>query len=383
ELPPVLERALHLATRRWSAAATAAAVRRQVRALAAQFIAAGDPGEAGAVVARLASEGIRVTVDLLGERTCSEAEAEAHLAGYQALMEEVAGHAAAGEGSLSVKVSALDPRLDPVDAAGGVARLARRLGPLLEAAGERRLLVYLDMEDRQLKGMTLDLFERLVEEHPELRLGCVLQAYLRETPDDLERVVALARRHPGRIAVRLVKGAYWDTEVARARQRGWPIPVYTRKEETDRAFDLLAERLLGEAEVLYPAIASHNAASLGRALAVAELLGLGPDRFEVQVLYGMGEALAQVLVARGLAVRTYVPVGELIPGMAYFVRRLLENTANTSFLRRTYAPEVEEAPPPRVEVEAAGGFANEPHRDFAEEAARSAFARALEGVRGR
>jgi len=409
DLPPALRTALHLAGGRWAAPVAAAAVRRNVRRLAAQFIAAPGPGEAGAVVARLAAAGVRVTVDLLGERTCSAVEAATHLAGYRALVAEVAGRVARGDGSISVKVSALDAHLDAVATSACVARLARGVGGLVEQAEAADLLLYLDMEDHALKGIILDLFERLADDHPQARLGCVLQAYLRESEADCARVVAIARRHPGHLSVRLVKGAYWDTEVALARQRGWPVPVFATKAETDGAFDRLAARLLGEAALLYPAIASHNADSLARALAVAEQLGLSPEAYEVQLLYGMGESLARALVGRGVRVRMYLPVGELLPGMAYFVRRLLENTANTSFLRHTYAPAMAatvarvatRAPargssvpaaaavaaplapaPPASPAVTPPGFANEPTLDFSDGSVHAEFQEAIEQVRG-
>lgn len=385
-LPASLRTALRLATGRWTAQVAAVALRSNVRALARQFIAAETPAQLPRALRRLHRHGVSTTIDLLGERTVSEAEAVAHLAEYRALLE----HAVAvggGDISLSVKVSALDSQLDVVDAQRCVARLAERLRPLLEEAAQVDALIYLDMEDHQLKELVLDLFQVLMEIPGAPRLGCVLQAYLRESDADLSRVVAIARRYPGRVSVRLVKGAYWDTEVALARQRGWPVPVFEDKAETDAAFAHLVTRLLGEAAVLKPAIASHNAASVAHALAVAESLALTPEQYEFQLLYGMGEGMQKALVARGNRVRVYVPVGALLPGMAYLVRRLLENTANTSFLRRTFVPDLSE-PSPRTAGATArssgeDGFRNEPPLDFSRVAVRSDFSRAIDQVRSR
>ena len=385
-LPAPLRAALHLGTARWTAPVTGAALRHNVRTLARQFIAAEEVEQLPRVLRRLYQTGAVATVDLLGERTVSEAEAAAHLAGYHALLERVVA-VPGGDPGLSVKISALDSRLDPIDADRCVARLVDRLRPLLAKAAAGHALVYLDMEDHPLKDLTLDLFQALVEESGGSRLGCVLQAYLRATETDLRRVVDLARRHPGRIAVRLVKGAYWDTEVAVAHQRGWSVPVFEAKGETDQAFAVLAERLLAAADVLAPAIASHNARSVGQVLATAEGLGLGPDRFEFQVLYGMGEGLQTALLARGNRVRVYVPVGNLLQGMAYLVRRLLENTANTSFLRRTFVPDLDESTPQRASrpvmavAEPEVGFSNEPPLDFSRAEVRAEFQRAIDEVR--
>src|SRR5262249_4212469 len=142
------------------------------------------------------------------------------------------------------------------------------------------------------------------------------------------------RGHP--IALRLVKGAYWDTEIMRALERGWPCPVFTRKWETDAAFGRLTRRLIERHDLVRPAIASHNVRSLALAIALAEAHGLSPREFEIQMLLGMGDALKAALVERGLHVRIYTPYGALIPGMAYLIRRLLENTSNDSFLRQSF-----------------------------------------------
>src|SRR5689334_11164986 len=164
--------------------------------------------------------------------------------------------------------------------------------------------------------------------------GVVLQAYLRESPAHLDRILEWARS-AGRaqpLVVRLVKGAYWDHEVVEARQHGWSPPVFEQKADCDRNFEELTRRLLDARPLVRVAVGSHNLRSVSHAIAYARSLG-GDDRdLELQVLRGLGDELQDALAAQGLRVRTYCPVGDLVAGMAYLVRRLLENTSNESFL---------------------------------------------------
>jgi RHH-type proline utilization regulon transcriptional repressor/proline dehydrogenase/delta 1-pyrroline-5-carboxylate dehydrogenase len=164
--------------------------------------------------------------------------------------------------------------------------------------------------------------------------GLVLQAYLRDSPELLERVLDWARtsgRTPP-LTVRLVKGAYWDHEFVQATQHGWPAPVFEVKADCDRNFEALTRRLLDARPLVRVAVASHNLRSVSHAIAYNRLSG-GSDRdLELQVLRGLGDQLQDALASRGFRVRTYCPVGDLVAGMAYLVRRLLENTSNESFL---------------------------------------------------
>ncbi len=164
--------------------------------------------------------------------------------------------------------------------------------------------------------------------------GLVLQAYLRDSPDQGAQVIEWAgrtRRTPP-LTVRLVKGAYWDHELVQARQHGWPVPVFEDKPECDRNFESLTRELLDARPNLRLAVASHNLRSVAHAIAYNRVSG-GEDRdLELQVLRGLGDELQHALAAKGFRVRTYCPVGDLVAGMAYLVRRLLENTSNESFL---------------------------------------------------
>jgi RHH-type proline utilization regulon transcriptional repressor/proline dehydrogenase/delta 1-pyrroline-5-carboxylate dehydrogenase len=164
--------------------------------------------------------------------------------------------------------------------------------------------------------------------------GLVLQAYLRESPGQLDRVLAWAEESPRQppLVVRLVKGAYWDHEIVEARQHGWEAPVFEVKADCDRNFEQLTRRLVDARAHVRPAIASHNLRSVAHAIAYNRHVG-GEDRdLELQVLRGLGDELQHALASEGYRVRVYCPVGDLVAGMAYLVRRLLENTSNESFL---------------------------------------------------
>jgi RHH-type proline utilization regulon transcriptional repressor/proline dehydrogenase/delta 1-pyrroline-5-carboxylate dehydrogenase len=194
------------------------------------------------------------------------------------------------------------------------------------------------MESLDSREAELELVLELLEEE-EFRdgpsAGLVLQAYLRDSPEQLAQVLEWATRSKRQppLQVRLVKGAYWDHELVEARQHGWPTPVFEVKAECDRNFELLTRRLLAARPAVRVAIASHNLRSVAHAIAVNRALGTGDAELELQVLRGLGDELQDALAARGFRVRTYCPIGDLVAGMAYLVRRLLENTSNESFLQ--------------------------------------------------
>jgi RHH-type proline utilization regulon transcriptional repressor/proline dehydrogenase/delta 1-pyrroline-5-carboxylate dehydrogenase len=167
--------------------------------------------------------------------------------------------------------------------------------------------------------------------------GVVLQAYLRDSPATADLILEWATRGAGAgrahpLTVRLVKGAYWDHEIVQARQHGWPAPVFDVKADCDLNFEALTRRLVDARGAVRVAVASHNLRSVAHAIAYNRLTG-GADRdVELQVLRGLGDPLQEAIAANDLRVRTYCPVGDLVAGMAYLVRRLLENTSNDSFL---------------------------------------------------
>jgi RHH-type proline utilization regulon transcriptional repressor/proline dehydrogenase/delta 1-pyrroline-5-carboxylate dehydrogenase len=384
-------------------------LRETVRRLARRFVAGSTPAEArqAALAARRAGQAF--TLDLLGEACLSDTEADAYERRYLDLLETLGPEApswreqpridraawgALPRVNLSVKISALHPWLDPADPGGSAAAVKERLRRILRVASAQHAHVQIDMEDRRLRDLTFAIFMEVAAESEFRRdrnLGIVLQAYLKDSEADAERLIAWARRRGTPVTVRLVKGAYWDYETAHADLEGWPVPVFESKPETDASFERLTRIFLDHADVVDLAVGSHNIRSIAHALAAREAAGLPPAQVEFQALYGMAQPLVRALTERGERVRIYMPFGELLPGMAYLVRRLLENTSNESFLRRGFAqhesvetlltdPETV-AVPPRVVPDP--GFRNEPHADFARREERDRFARALADVRPR
>jgi RHH-type proline utilization regulon transcriptional repressor/proline dehydrogenase/delta 1-pyrroline-5-carboxylate dehydrogenase len=239
--------------------------------------------------------------------------------------------------NVSVKVSALTPMLRPDAPEIGRRDASARLRPLLARARDLGAHIHIDMESLDSREAVLELVLEVLSEDDFATgpsAGVVLQAYLRDSPEQLDRLLdwATASERTPPIQVRLVKGAYWDHELVEARQHGWPAPVFEVKADCDRNFEHLTRRLLEARPAVRVAIASHNLRSVSHAIAVNRMAG-GEDRdLELQVLRGLGDELQSALAARGHRVRTYCPVGDLVAGMAYLVRRLLENTSNESFL---------------------------------------------------
>ncbi len=409
-LPGLAGAAVRLAASEGASGLASRAVRRNVEALARRFILGADAAQALPRLEALHRQGFAFTADLLGEATLSEAEADAYRDRYRDLIEHLPAQVAPWppderidrnhlgpipRANVSLKVSALDPRLDAADPDGGVSRLADRLLPLLRRARELGVSAHLDLEQWELHDITFDLFEALAA-HPDLRswphLGVTLQAYLQRSGHDLDRLLAVARARGAPVAVRLVKGAYWDAEVVRSRQHGYPCPVFTDKAATDARFEELTLRLLEESEWCQTAFASHNLRSVAHAVVAARELGLPKAAIEIQTLAGMAEPEREALRALGYRIRVYTPVGQLIPGMAYLVRRLLENTSNQGFLRLTHrerdAPEALFSRPRPAPPVAEGGtaepasgpradFTNCPLTDFADREPREVFAAAV------
>src|SRR5438309_2270835 len=195
-------------------------------------------------------------------------------------------------------------------------------------------------------GFNVELFKTLFTE-AEFRdwphAGIVVQAYLRDAEKDLLDLIDWGRARRTRFTVRLVKGAYWDYEKIKSRQNGWSVPVYLQKPESDVNFETLTRILLENESIVTAAFGSHNVRSIAHAQALADELGINRSRFEFQLLYGMAGPVKRALVEMGYRVREYCPVGELLPGMSYLVRRLLENTSNEGFLRAKFSEHVSAA----------------------------------------
>src|SRR6266404_4745769 len=297
-------------------------------------------------------QGIGFTVDLLGEAVVSEEEAEEYAARCFELLDGLAAETRGWTDPLggiselfpvvnvSVKISALYSQMNPADPADAIAHLAPKLRPILRRARELGAFINFDMESYAHKNITLELFkttfgEGEFKDWPDA--GIVIQAYLRDAEADLRDLIEWGRARGTRFTVRLVKGAYWDYETIKSRQNGWDCPVYFQKPESDVNFEALSRVLLENESIVTAAFGSHNVRSIAHAQALADELGIDRSRFEFQLLYGMAGPIKRALVEMGYRVREYCPVGQLLPGMSYLVRRLLENTSNEGFLRAKFS----------------------------------------------
>ncbi|MEY5097536.1 MAG: trifunctional transcriptional regulator/proline dehydrogenase/L-glutamate gamma-semialdehyde [Pseudomonadota bacterium] len=300
----------------------------------------------------LEAQGFRYSYDMLGEAALTAEDAERYLASYEAAIHAI-GQAAVGKGiydgaGISIKLSALHPRYSRAQYARVMAELYPALLKLALLARQYDIGLNIDAEEADRLELSLDLLEQLCFE-PGLQgfdgIGFVIQAYQKRCPFVIDYVIELARRSGHRLMIRLVKGAYWDSEIKRAQldgQHGYP--VYTRKAYTDISYLACARKLLAAPDAVYPQFATHNAHSLA---AIYELAGpdaYHPGQYEFQCLHGMGEPLYEQVVGQtsegklGRPCRIYAPVGTHETLLAYLVRRLLENGANTSFVNRIADP---------------------------------------------
>ena len=414
------------------------ASQRGAEQMARKFIAGSNVGEAVEAVRAMRDRRLAFTIDLLGEATITEVEADHVQKQYLDLLTGLTREVNAWPEeptidrddrgpiprvNVSVKLSALFSQFDPIDPEGTSRAVCRRLRPILSLAKQTGAFVNFDMEQHSFKDVTLKIFRDILTE-PEFRdwpsVGIAIQAYLKDTEADLHALLDWAknvRKTP--VWIRLVKGAYWDYETVIAAQNHWPVPVFTKKWESDANFEKLTEFLLANVDWLIPAFGSHNIRSISHAMAVAEKLGVPPRRYEFQMLYGMADAIKESIQSLGQRVRIYTPYGQLLPGMAYLVRRLLENSSNDSFLRQGFSEGLSEEvlltnpatnrralpaespnipttsmtathPPAHTESTnhapasvsgAPAAFINEPLTDFSVEANRVAMKAALDQVR--
>jgi RHH-type transcriptional regulator, proline utilization regulon repressor / proline dehydrogenase / delta 1-pyrroline-5-carboxylate dehydrogenase len=399
---------------------SAAVARRNIRRMARQFIAGATPAAALPKLARLWRRGEASTVDLLGEKTVITAEAERYAARVDELLDTLIAGAASwpdrphletdpwgglARANVSVKPTALSPLFGPLTAREGLDEARTRLRPIVARARPDGATIHLDTEHDDAKDLTFELLRALGDEYTDgPQLGCVVQAYRRDSFADLRDLVAWSRdtlRIP--LQVRLVKGAYWDQETVVAASEGWASPVFEHKAETDANYERCTRYLVDHAGAVRPAIASHNVRNLAYAIAYAREQGLEDSAIELQLLFGMAEPVHAALTDMGLRVRVYAPVGELVPGMAYLVRRLLENTSNESFVRHRFAEgrEVDElvappaadesalpdaastavpAPRPPTNPTEPGPFTNEPRAELRRPAPRAGLVTAVESM---
>src|SRR3954469_24025045 len=304
-----------------------AAVRQAMRILAEQFVLAETIEDA----ARRGAERRPYlhSYDMLGEAARTAKDAEHYLQLYARAI----GHVRAPD-TISIKLSALHPRFEEAKRSRVMAQLLPRLKTLADLASRRSITFTIDAEESERLELTLELHAALAEDFTP---GLAVQAYQKRALAACEWLVALGRTARRRLPIRLVKGAYWDSEVKRAQQLGMPdYPVFTRKAATDLSYIACARTLLDVPDAIYPAFATHNCRTVATILEIA-----GDREFEFQKLVGMGDALYEALLAeRKVTVRMYAPVGSFTDLLPYLVRRMLENGANTSFVHQIADPDV-------------------------------------------
>jgi len=304
--------------------------------------------------------GLRFSYDMLGEGARTEADALKYLASYTNAIESIAACtrvdcATELNDGISIKLSALHPRYEDAKRSRVMAELVPRVWALCELAASANINLTIDAEEVDRLELSLDVFEALAakvaEHHPQWqRFGLAMQAYQTRALDLVQHIIALGRKYKLRLMCRLVKGAYWDSEIKRAQELGLPhYPVFTHKHHTDIAYLACAQALLDAPDAVYPQFAGHNAGTIAAIIQMAATVrpqtpplhgSLPPasnisSRFELQRLHGMGEGIfREVLKNPDIACRVYAPVGSHRDLLAYLVRRLLENGANSSFVHQ-------------------------------------------------
>ncbi|MEO0483226.1 MAG: proline dehydrogenase family protein [Planctomycetota bacterium] len=401
----------------------------QITSMAQKFIAGTDAASALPQLERLWKDGIAFSVDLLGEACLSHEEADHYKDKYLDLIDNLPEAAqgwkpsdrletdhlgAIPRANVSIKISSLSPYTDPIAPEAAIEDLRKRIDPILERAQAAGVFINFDMEQFALKDLTIELFKRCALDHSTADLGIAMQAYLKSGDQDAHDLAAWAKANNRVITVRLIKGAYWDYETIHAEEMGWPCPVWNEKWQTDACFERMAEtfikatpRKAGQGGIKL-ALGSHNARSIAAALYELDKAKLPRNAIELQMLHGMADQLKHAATDTDLRVREYVPVGEMIPGMAYLVRRLLENTSNESWLKAgfldnadpaallappeappghtpkpdlvTLAAERHKLSPAHAKLTNPGRFTTQAMRDFADEAQRNHFAKAIETV---
>lgn len=315
------------------------ALKQAMKFIGAQFVLGENISEALANAGATEKHGYRHSYDILGEGARSDAQAQHYVDAYRDAIAKIGKHAAGkslfAAPSISVKLSALHPRYSLPQQARVMQELLPRLKAILLQAKQVGITVSIDAEEATRLDVELDLFKTIFAD-PDFAgwngIGFVLQAYQKRAFYVIDFLRELAQAHGRIMPLRLVKGAYWDSEIKLAQMQGLPnYPVFTRKEHTDVSYLACADKILQSAACFYPQFATHNARTITSVMALAERYNVAKDAFEFQRLHGMGAGLHD-LVLPEIASRIYAPVGEHKDLLAYLIRRLLENGANTSFV---------------------------------------------------
>jgi RHH-type transcriptional regulator, proline utilization regulon repressor / proline dehydrogenase / delta 1-pyrroline-5-carboxylate dehydrogenase len=330
---------------RLGARTVVAATLRAVQLLGRQFVLGQDIGEAmgEADAARRRQGNLRYSYDMLGEGARTDRDALRYLESYRSAIASIARRARSEvpvheNDGISIKLSALHPRYEDAQRERVMAELVPRVWSLCELAADANINLTIDAEEVDRLELSLDVFEVLAAQVVKSRaswggLGLALQSYQTRAQELIDHVAALGRRLQLRFMCRLVKGAYWDAEIKRAQEMGLPhYPVFTHKHHTDISYLACARALLDARDVIFPQFATHNAGTIAAIVQMAKKTG---SAFELQRLHGMGEGVyREVLREPNIACRVYAPVGQHRDLLAYLVRRLLENGANSSFVHQ-------------------------------------------------
>ena len=337
----------------------AKSLRKNVTEMARMFIAGEDPKDALKVLEKHRAKKVAFTADLLGEACLSEKEALEYQSRYIDMIQYLSKASETWKHdplldenhlgeipkvNVSVKLSSLYSQIKIAAWHESKEILKERLRPVLQYAKERNVFLNLDLEQYEIKDLTIEVFKELAMEPAFVNyphFGLVVQAYLRDSFKECESLIEYSKKRGTPVTVRLVKGAYWDYETIDSEQKRWHFPVYTNKKESDANYEKCAKLLLDNYQHIWLAIGSHNVRSISACIAYAEEKSIPKNAFEIQMLYGMADDFKQALIAMDFRVREYAPIGELIPGMAYLVRRLLENTSNESFLKSKFVDHTE------------------------------------------
>ncbi len=386
-------------------------VRKNVSEMARLFITGENPSDAIPKLEANRDRQIAFTVDLLGEATLSEQEALDYQTRYLELIETLGQKSLTWDRqplidtnhlgdipkvNVSVKLSSLYSQVHVQAWEHSKKQIIERVKPIFDLAIKHNVFINIDMEHYHIKDFTLDVFKDLIllpeyKSYP--HFGIVIQAYLRSSFDDTKNLVALSKLRAVPFTVRLVKGAYWDSEVILAKQNTWDIPVFTKKQESDANYERCTNLLLENYKHILLAIGSHNVRSIAAAVIKAEELGVPRNAIEIQMLFGMADNFKKALIDLDFRIREYATVGEMIPGMAYLVRRLLENTSNESFLRSSSDKSTSSfdflLKDPKLDlIESSrnpglSGFVNEPLIDFAQTSKRIQFEKDLKSIKSK
>lgn len=353
-LPELARWGLKQSDKPWLSHIAAPLVRFTIRSLSRKFMAGNSITSASNTVSKLQRNGMQCSLDILGEACISEKEADEYQRAYlqmipamSAQMQREVSQEASTKNikqiygrevprlNASLKLSSLYSQIDAVNPKASIKAIKNRLYPILECARDNGAFVMIDMEQYDFKNIILQTFidtlqEKTFENWP--NIGLAVQAYLKDSYQDLQSIYTVLQNRKSPATIRLVRGAYWDYETVIARQNNWPSPVWTNKQDTDANFERCLAFLLSKYPVFETAIATHNTRSIAATIAIAETYHLSKDDYEFQMLHGMADTLKQVLVQNHHHLRVYIPYGEILPGMAYLVRRLLENSSGQSIL---------------------------------------------------